>query len=146
GETQRWRIVNASVFTFMDLALEGHLLHQIAADGNPLRAVRSREHIVVAPGERIEVLVQGGAAGQYAFRSRAWGQDTEFQSQDEYPIATLVSGGPEQELAPLPDELFPFEDLREAKVDRRREVVFSEMLDPFRLFIDGKTFDHDRVD
>ena len=41
GETQRWRIVNASVFTFLDLALEGHLLHQIASDGNPLRALRS---------------------------------------------------------------------------------------------------------
>ena len=61
-------------------------------------------------------------------------------------IATLVSAGPEQELAALPDELFPFEDLRQAKVDRRREVVFSETLDPFRLYIDGKTFDHDRVD
>ena len=146
GETQRWRILNASVFTFMDLALEGHVLHQIAADGNPLRALRSREHIVVAPGERIEVLIQGGPVGDYALRSLAWGQDTDFQDQDEYPIATLVSAGPEQELAALPDELFPFEDLRQAKVDRRREVVFSETLDPFRLYIDGKTFDHDRVD
>ena len=146
GETQRWRIVNASVFTFMDLALEGHPLHQIASDGNPLRALRTRDHILMAPGERIEILVQGGPAGEYTFRSRAWGQDTEFQAQDEYLIATVVSEGPEQEPAPLPGELFPFEDLREAKVDRRRDVVFSEMLDPFRLFIDGKTFDHDRVD
>ncbi|MFN8674940.1 MAG: multicopper oxidase family protein [Thermomicrobiales bacterium] len=146
GETQRWRIVNASVFTFLDLALEGHLLHQIASDGNPLRALRSREHIVVAPGERIEVLIQGGPAGSYALRSLAWGQDTDFQAQDEYPIATLVSDGEEQEPAPLPDALFPFEDLREATVDRKREVVFSETLDPFRLFIDGKQFDHDRVD
>lgn len=146
GETQRWRIVNASVFTFMDLALEGHLLHQIASDGNPLRAVRSHEHIVVSPGERIEVLIQGGRAGNYAFRSLAWGQDTEFQAQDEYPIATLVSDGPEQQPASLPKELFPIEDLREARVDRQRELVFSETLDPFRLFIDGKSFDHDRVD
>ncbi len=146
GETQRWRIVNASVFTFMDLALEDHLLHQIASDGNPLRALRSLEHIVLAPGERIEVLIQGGPAGEYALRALAWGQDTEFQAQDEYPIATLVSSGPPQELAPLPNALFPFEDLRNAKVDRTREVVFSETLDPFRLFIDGKQFDHDRVD
>ena len=103
GETQRWRIVNASVFTFLDLALEGHLLHQIASDGNPLRALRSFEHIVVAPGERIEVLIQGGPAGSYALRSLAWGQDTAFQAQDEYPIATLVCDGPQQEPAPLPD-------------------------------------------
>ena len=38
------------------------------------------------------------------------------------------------------------EDLREAKVDRRRDVVLSEMFDPFRLYIDDRTFDHDRVD
>jgi FtsP/CotA-like multicopper oxidase with cupredoxin domain len=146
GETQRWRIVNASVFTFMNLSLEGHVLHQIAADGNPLRAVRSRDAIVMAPGERVEVLVQGGPAGQYALRSLPWGQDLEFQAQDEYPIATLISSGPEQQPAPLPADLLPFEDLRDVAIDRRREVVFSETLSPFRLYIDGRQFDHDRVD
>lgn len=146
GETQRWRIVNASVFTFMNLSLDGHLLHEIAADGNPLRAVKSRNRIVLAPGERTEVLVQGGEPGEYGLRSLAWGQDLEFQAQDEYPIATLVSDGQAIAPAPLPTDLFPFEDLRNAQIDRRREVVFSETLSPFRLFIDGRTFDHDRVD
>jgi suppressor of ftsI len=146
GETQRWRIVNASVFTFMNLSLAGHELHQIASDGNPLRAVRSRDQILLAPGERAEVLVQGGPAGGYALRSLPWGEELEFQAQEAYPIATLVSGGTPVEPAPLPTTLFPFEDLREASVDRRREVIFSETLAPFRLFIDGKTFNHDRVD
>ena len=146
GETQRWRIVNASVFTFMNLSLEGHTLHQIASDGNPLRSVWSRDTILMAPGERVEVLIQGGPEGRYTLRSLAWGQDLEFQAQDEYPIATLVSSGPAQQPAPLPTELFPFEDLREMEVDRQRELVFSELLDPFRLYIDGHTFDHDRVD
>lgn len=146
GETQRWRIVNASVFTFINLSLEDHTLHQIASDGNPLKRVRSRDTIVMAPGERVEVLVQGGPEGRYALRSLAWGQDLEFQAQDEYPMGTLVSSGTAQEPAPLPTELFPFEDLREATVDRQREVVFSETLSPFRLYIDGRQFDHDRVD
>jgi suppressor of ftsI len=146
GETQRWRIVNASVFTFMNLSLDGHLLHEIAADGNPLRAVQRRNRIVLAPGERTEVLVQGGEPGQYGLRSLPWGEELEFQAQDEYPIATMVSEGQAVATAPLPTELFPFEDLRTAQIDRRREVVFSETLSPFRLFIDGRTFDHDRVD
>jgi FtsP/CotA-like multicopper oxidase with cupredoxin domain len=146
GETQRWRIVNASVSTFMNLALDGHVLHQIASDGNPLREVRSHDEIVIAPGERVEVLVQGGAAGRYSFRSLPWGQDLEFQAQPEYPIATLVSEGPEAEPAPLPTTLFPFEDLRQAAIDRRRELVFSATLNPFAPVIDGHPFDHDRVD
>jgi FtsP/CotA-like multicopper oxidase with cupredoxin domain len=147
GETQRWRILNASSFSFMNLALDGHRLHQIAADGNPLDAVWSREAILLAPGERIEVLVQGGAPGEYAFRALPWGENLEFQAQPEsMPIATLVSDGPMAEASPLPTKLFGFEDLRDADIDRRRELVFSVTVDPFRTLIDGREFDHDRVD
>ena len=43
GETQRWRILNATVSDFFDLQLDGHRLVQIAADGNPFeRAARAR--------------------------------------------------------------------------------------------------------
>ncbi|MDQ3779357.1 MAG: multicopper oxidase family protein [Chloroflexota bacterium] len=146
GETQRWRLLNASIFTFMNVSLEGHQLHQIASDGNPLREVWSRDAILIAPGERVEVLVQGGPAGRYTFRSLPWAQDSEFQAQPDYPLATLVSEGPGAEPGPLPSTLFAFEDLRAATIDRRREVVFSETFDPFRTLLDGRTFDHDRVD
>jgi FtsP/CotA-like multicopper oxidase with cupredoxin domain len=57
GERQRWRIINASSFLFVNLSLEGHQLHQIASDANPLRAVRSRDTILMSPGERVEVLI-----------------------------------------------------------------------------------------
>lgn len=33
GETQRWRLLNASIFTFINVSLDGHQLHQIASDG-----------------------------------------------------------------------------------------------------------------
>lgn len=146
GETQRWRIVNTSIFTFMNLALEGHQLHQIASDANPLNAVWSQDAILLSPGERIDVLIQGGAEGAYAFRSLAWGEDLEFQAQPEKPIATLISVGPAIEPTPLPDALIPFEDLRGLPVDRVREVVFSEVLSPFAPQIDGRSFDPNRVD
>ncbi len=85
GETQRWRIINASAFTFLNLALDGHQLHQIASDANPLREVRSRDQIVMAPGERVEVLIQGGPEGVYALQSLPWGADLEFQAQPGIP-------------------------------------------------------------
>ncbi len=78
GETQRWRILNASSFMFVNLALEGHPLHQIASDANPLREVRSRDQILLAAGERVEVLIQGGPEGVYALQSLPWGADLEF--------------------------------------------------------------------
>jgi FtsP/CotA-like multicopper oxidase with cupredoxin domain len=47
---------------------------------------------------------------------------------------------------PLPTTLIPFEDLRQATVDRTRTITFSEELDPFRVLIDGQEFDENRVD
>jgi len=146
GETQRWRIINASSFMFVNLALDGHQLHQIASDANPLREVWSRDQILMAAGERVEVLIQGGPKGVYALHSLPWGADLEFQAQPDFPIATLVSGGPAETPGPLPTTLIPFEDLRQATIDRRRELTFSEELSPFRVLIDGREFDEDRVD
>jgi len=146
GETQRWRIINASSFMFVNLALDGHQLHQIASDANPLREVRSRDAILLAAGERVEVLIQGGPEGDYTLRSLAWGEDLEFQAQPEFAIATLLSSGPAAAPAPLPTTLVPFEDLAEATIDRIREITFSEVLSPFEVLIDGRAFDEERVD
>jgi FtsP/CotA-like multicopper oxidase with cupredoxin domain len=144
GETQRWRILNASSYLFLTLVLDGHQWHQIASDANPLREVWSRDQILLSPGERIEVLVQGGPPGAYALHTLEW--TPKFQWQPPLLIATLVSDGPAATPDPLPATLIPFEDLREAEIDRRRELIFSETFDPFRTLIDGREFDPDRVD
>src|SRR5215204_3713908 len=146
GETQRWRILNASSFMFVNLALGGRRLHKIASDANPLREVWSRDQILLSTGERIDVLIQGGPEGVYALHSLPWGADLEFQAQPDFPIATLVSTAPDVTAEPLPTTLIPFEDLRRATIDRRRELTFSEKLSPFRVLIDGREFDEDRVD
>jgi suppressor of ftsI len=146
GETQRWRIINASAFTFVNLALDSHQLHQIASDANPLREVRSRDQILMAPGERVEVLIQGGPEGVYALQSLPWGADLEFQAQPGIPIASLISSGPVDLPEPLPTTLIEFEDLRETTIDKRRELIFSEEMKPFEVLINGHTFDADRID
>jgi FtsP/CotA-like multicopper oxidase with cupredoxin domain len=64
----------------MNLALDGHIWQQIGSDGNPLREVWSREVILLSPGERIDVLIQGGEEGSYALRSLAWGANIETQA------------------------------------------------------------------
>ena len=146
GETQRWRIINASAFTFFNLALDGHQLHQIASDANPLREVLSRDQILMAPGERVEVLIQGGPEGVYALQSLPWGVDLEFQAQPAIPIASVISSGPVDLPEPLPTTLIEFEDLREMTIDKRRELIFSEEMKPFEVLIDGHTFGEDRID
>ena len=59
GEVQRWRIVHAGHEDNLRLALEGHGLHVIAYDG--IRRSRGRaESLLMAPGQRADVLVQAG--------------------------------------------------------------------------------------
>ena len=49
GETQRWRILNATVNVTYLLQLDGHQLHQIAKDGNTLNETWTRDAINLAP-------------------------------------------------------------------------------------------------
>ena len=65
GEVQRWRIVHAGHEDNLRLALDGHALHAIAYDGIPLPQVERYETLVIAPGQRVDVLVQAGAPGTY---------------------------------------------------------------------------------
>ncbi len=148
GETQRWRLLNASANAFFNLRLDGIDLHRIALDGNPLPAVWTVDTLLLGPGERAEVLVQGGLAGEYRFRSLAWGE--RGQAQPEFQLATVVTAGDAISPVPLPTAIMPLSpplvDLSDAKIDRRREITFTEATHAPYFGIDGKAFDPNRVD
>ncbi|MEC4802898.1 MAG: multicopper oxidase family protein [Jaaginema sp. PMC 1080.18] len=57
----RWRIVNASPSRFYRLSLEGHSFHIIATDGGAVAKPISQSEVLLTPGERVEVLIQGTA-------------------------------------------------------------------------------------
>jgi plastocyanin len=144
GETQRWRILNASANAFFNLTLDGHQLHRIELDGNPLPHLETVERELLGPGERATVLVQRGPAGIYELRSEPWGELG--QAQQGFTVATLVVAGDEEEPATLPDALIPFRDLSDAPIARQRTITFQEQtVDPV-FAIDGQGFDPDRVD
>ena len=144
GQTQRWRILNASANNFFNLQLIGHRLHRIALDGNPLPEVWSVDQALLGPAERVDVLIQGNAAGTYELRSIAWGE--RGQAQPDFTLATVVSAGAAQEPTPLPTTLLPFTDLSTLPIDRQRVITFQENMQAPYFAIDGKAFDPDRVD
>ena len=63
GETQRWRILNASPNVTYLLHLDGHQLHQIGKDGNPLNETWTREAIPLSPGRAGRGAGPGGPGG-----------------------------------------------------------------------------------
>jgi FtsP/CotA-like multicopper oxidase with cupredoxin domain len=145
GETQRWRIANASSDDFFLLHLQDHTLHVIAKDGNPYDRVVPVDQVLLAPAERVEVLVQASSTpGSYQFRSLTWGDD--YQTQPDVLMATMVVEGDALEPAQLPTDLIPFEDLSQLPIDRQRVTTFEEPGPPLYLAIDGKHWEEDRID
>ena len=148
GETQRWRLLNASANAFFNLQLDGIKLHRIAIDGNPLSSTQTLDTLLLSPGERADVLVQGGPAGEYQFRSLAWGE--RGQAQPDFQVATIVTAGDAVTPAAIPAELLPLAaphiDLSDATIDQRRVITFTEGTDAPYFGFDHMGFDPDRVD
>jgi suppressor of ftsI len=148
GETQRWRILNASANVTYYVHLDGHKLHQISKDGNTLGETWTRDAIVMAPGERVEVLVQAGDAGTYSFRTLAIAVG--INTEKEEVLATLIVDGTPVSPEPLPTTLLPLETLAANQVAQRRQITFqfSPPIGPQNsiFWIDHRAFaggDHD---
>jgi FtsP/CotA-like multicopper oxidase with cupredoxin domain len=148
GETQRWRILNATANLTFFLQLDGHQLHQIGKDGNTLNETWTRDKIVLSPGERVEVLIQAGSAGSYALRTLPIA--TGFNTQKDATLATLVVDGDAMTPQPLPTTLLPLEDLSTAPIDQSRQITFQfgPPINPTQTFhpIDHQIFDGNRDD
>ena len=149
GETQRWRLLNATVASIWDIQVANHPLTLIAQDGNTLANATTVNAISLATAQRRDVLIQGGQPGVYAitFQDR-----NGFGSQQPKPLATLEVTGPAENPQPLPTTLIPFLDLRALPVDRARILTF-DILGPGGptfaqqgFVIDGQPFDEHRID
>nr|WSW64734.1 multicopper oxidase family protein [Streptomyces sp. NBC_00995]WSW71219.1 multicopper oxidase family protein [Streptomyces sp. NBC_00995] len=73
GEVQRWRLVGATAFTALTLHLTGPAgrltMHRIAQDGITLPAPVPAQAVELVMGNRVDVLVKGGAPGRYELRA-----------------------------------------------------------------------------
>jgi suppressor of ftsI len=94
GETQLWRIANVGADLWYDVQLTGHKLHVIAEDGSPVWRVWSKRHLLLPPGKRYDVLVQGGKPGRYDFRTLKF--DEGFQRLPTKKLATVTVRGPQK--------------------------------------------------
>jgi suppressor of ftsI len=144
GQTQLWRFANIGADIFYDLQLEGHQLHVVAQDANPVWRVWTADHLVMPPGARFEVLVQGAKAGTYPLKTRAYSTGP---GGDRYPatkLATVVSSGKAQRPAALPTGLVPktlrWGYLGNQPIARQRTTTFSESPNGDKFFIDNKQF------
>lgn len=153
GEVQRWRVLHTGYQSDILMNLDGHQLHAIAYDGISLPAIERLDSVLLAPGQRAEVLVQAGAPGTY--RLSGLPNDQGYPSPTG-PLATVVVEGDSLDMqlpASLPAP--PLASIRDEELTGSREVTFSVRgpendvaghWQEFDFMVDGKLFDHDRVD
>jgi FtsP/CotA-like multicopper oxidase with cupredoxin domain len=147
GEVQRWRVVNASAARVYRLSLTGHVFRHVGSDGGLFERPLDVNEILLANGERVELLVRGtGAPGTQSqlqtlpydrfvpqTRPKDWSVPRDLltlQYTDEDPLPPVT----------LPELLRPVTPLDETVATATRVMVLTQG------FINGRMMDMDRVD
>jgi len=142
GQRVLFRILNASATQTHQLALFGHRFQVIALDGNSISRPQLVPSIEVAPGERVDAIVEMSNPGIWTFaevrdryRNQGMGVVVEYANQSGGPRWSpppagswdyLIFGG--QETAPEPDGRIP--------------LVFQEAEGGHHFTINGKSYPH----
>ena len=155
GTTERWRVVNACASRFLDLRVDDHPWGLLGYDGQGLHAPLDRESVLLAPGNRADLLVRPTGTGSTTLRTLAvdrggMGMMGGSATSAEVELATvdIGAGGPGtgSGAAAWPT----LEDLRSAPVDRRRTVTMTGGMGMgmggMEFGFDGRTFDPERTD
>jgi FtsP/CotA-like multicopper oxidase with cupredoxin domain len=152
GTVERWRIINACVSRILDLRLDRHDLAHIALDGSYLAAPAPLDRLVLAPGNRSDVLVRPVRAGSFPLwitpypRGSMPGMNAPV-STDPAVVATLTVTGAPVAAAPLPLTL-PAAVVPAGATGQERRIRFAmgRGQGGMRPTIDGLAFDPDRDD
>ncbi|MEM8809940.1 MAG: multicopper oxidase family protein [Cyanobacteria bacterium P01_G01_bin.38] len=157
----RLRFLNASSSRFFQLSLQEHPFYLIATDGGAIATPVEINTLVLAPGERAEVLVRGTQEpGQYRLLNHPFNPaqgmmggmggmgggmmgSSSSQIQSE-TVATLTYGDTINEI-PLPTHLIPVEPLPDPQMVR--QFTLNHGMGRGMVFlINGQAFGHNRID
>jgi FtsP/CotA-like multicopper oxidase with cupredoxin domain len=147
GEIQRWRIINASAARVYRLAVPGMQLLHVGSDGGLFEHPVSVDEVVLAVGDRVEVLVRG--SGLPGSRSslrllpydRYIPQTRPSNWQVERELAVLqYSSEPPVEPAAIPARLRAVPAIDTTAVTTRRVVSLTQGM------INGRLMDMTRID
>ncbi|NEQ44277.1 MAG: multicopper oxidase family protein [Leptolyngbya sp. SIOISBB] len=158
GGLLRLRLLNASPSRIYQLRLNDHPWYLIGIDGGTLpEPVELTEDLVLAPGNRADVLVAGDRTpGAYSLVSLPYdrgisdmmagmGHGTHTHRQRAVVAIAHLQYGETIHTVPLPSTLLASPVL--APPSRRREFVLDHGIDGAQSFlINGRGFAHDRID
>jgi FtsP/CotA-like multicopper oxidase with cupredoxin domain len=147
GEVQRWRVINASGARVFRLALAGHTLLHVGSDGGLFEHAVEVDEMVLASGERVELLIRGTAdpdskATLWTLPYDRYVPQTRPDDWDRpHELLTLAyTSEPPLDGTAIPATLRPIPVLDAAHVTRTRLFVLTQG------FVNLQPMDMDRVD
>ena len=162
GQSQRWRILNATNARYLRLALSGHTLTLVGTDGGLLDApVPGLGEILLAPAQRVEVIVTAGlTAGASAvlqslpYERGTMGMGMMGSASSTIPLLTLNYSQSAALPVALPTALRPIAPLGTPAAYKHLVLSMGMGMGMgmmgssgmMQFLIDGKSFDPARVD
>lgn len=155
GEVLRLRLINASSNTVIPVTIPGHQMLPISRDGNSLATLQLVDSLLMAPGNRFDVLVQVGAPGTYQMTNLAFNQGgAPALTAAEIQLLKLVvtdGAGPTMQLPTTLTGVALNPPVLDSELTGRRSLTFEErpansVFTLGEFLIDGKKFDPLRVD
>lgn len=142
GETQLWRIANEGADQPVRLVLQDHTFRIIARDGAATTHEIDTGELRIDPGGRVEVLIDAGPPGRYELSSPGVYTGTgKVRRLGEVEVLGIPAA-PSPQLTQFP----PVEDLRLRPAASTRTLAMTENPAEGEFYLDGKLFDHRRID
>lgn len=132
GTQERWRLVNTANGRYFNLSLPGHRFYVIGWDGGLLPVPYVRDSLLIAPGERYEVLVTFDQPGTGALSLQNLYYDRGHNIPDPGPkdLLHIVYGPAGPPPSPLPSVLAQPSSLPIHDATPVRTFVLREQEDP----------------
>ena len=139
GQVQRWRVVNACTARFFRLSLQNHTMFLVGTDGGLLDKPHPISEILLAPGERIDLLVKASLkSGSYKWLSLPYSRGG-MSAQQQVTLMTLTYSGAKRNEA-IPSAVDPsavrMTDL--SMVAQRKRMTLTMGMGT--VGIDGRTY------
>jgi FtsP/CotA-like multicopper oxidase with cupredoxin domain len=151
GSSQRWRIANATSARPLKLALQGHTFLLIGTDGGLLASPVAMGEILLAPAERIEVVVTATQAAGTNASLLALPYDRQKivapAISPEITLATLAyTNEPPLASSALPDALRPIAELGNPRAIQQTAFTRTAPQGAITFGMNGQIFDPNRID
>jgi len=125
GQTERWRIINASSARYFSLYLGGKEFKIIGTDGGLLEHPRTVTNVLITPGERVDIAVGPFNEGETILLESLKYDRITFLKAKRQQFATIQVGNQKASIAHLPETLRTIEPLAKPDAEITRKVRLS---------------------